>query len=145
MPVNVQIATDIEVPHTREIVKWAQLALRSHTEAIEITVRVVGDAEGCELNERWRNGSGPTNVLAFPIDEIDVKPQLRGDVVICASVADAEAVRDGKPKDAHWAHLVVHGTLHLLGYDHLIDRDAKIMEAQECTLLEELGYPDPYL
>jgi len=146
MRVNVQIATEHdEVPDTDVISKWAERALQLGADDAEMTVRIVGVEEARALNELWREGSGPTNVLAFPIDGLEALPQLLGDVVVCASVANAEAVRDGKTMNAHWAHLVIHGTLHLLGFDHLNEVDAAEMERVERTLLRDLRYPDPYL
>lgn len=144
--VNVQIVTDEdEAPGDDALAEWARHALGVTARAAEMTVRVVGLEEGRELNEHWRQGSGATNVLSFPIQDLRVKPDLLGDVVICAPVANSEAERDGKDRCAHWAHLVIHGTLHLLGHDHDHDAEAKEMEALERTLLRELGYPDPYL
>jgi probable rRNA maturation factor len=141
--IYVQIATDDdETPDADEIVRWADSALRLYNPEAEMTVRIVGLEEGRQLNEQWRRGSGPTNVLAFGHESVDVQPQLLGDVVVCAPVANSEALGDGKSRDAHWAHLVIHGTLHLLGYDHQDDADAAKMEAVERTLLCELGYPD---
>lgn len=146
MRVNVQIATAIDkVPGVEDIAEWAEHALQLHAEEVEMTVRVVGNDEGRRLNERWRKGSGPTNVLAFPLDDLDILPRVLGDVVVCASVANMEAERDGKSVNAHWAHLVIHGTLHLLGYDHVNEVDATEMEQLERTLLGDLRYPDPYL
>ena len=140
----VQIATDDdETPGADDIVRWADSALRLHDPEAEITIRIVGFEEGRQLNEQWRRGSGPTNVLAFGHERVDVEPGLLGDVVVCAPVANSEALGDGKSRDAHWAHLVIHGTLHLLGYDHHNDADANKMEAAERTLLRELGYSDP--
>ena len=145
MRVIIQIVTEDEVPRIEDIIDWAQHALQGRADGAEMTVRVVDIEEGQQLNERWRKGSGPTNVLSFPIDGLDVLPGLLGDVVICAPVANAEARRDGKTADAHWAHLVVHGTLHLLGYDHMNPTEAAQMELIERTLLDDLSYPDPYL
>ena len=110
-----------------------------------MTVRVVDEAEGAALNERYRGRSGPTNVLAFTFDAPEL-PSLRilGDVVVCAPVAAREARESSKRLDAHWAHLVVHGTLHLLGYDHEEPRSAREMEAIEREVLGGLGYSDPY-
>lgn len=146
MQVNIQIVTeDDKVPRVEDIINWAKHALQLRSDALEMTVRVVDIEEGRRLNERWRKVSGPTNVLSFPVDDLKVLPRLLGDVVICAPVANAEARRDGKTADAHWAHLVIHGTLHLLGYDHINPADAAEMEQLERTLLDDLRYPDPYL
>ncbi len=144
--VNVQIATEFDdTPDPEIITKWAKLALESCVSEAEVTVRVVGIDEGRQLNEQWRHGSGATNVLAFPMENFETNPGLLGDVVVCASVANAEARQQSKLRDAHWAHLVIHGTLHLLGYDHLNEVDATEMEHLERSLLRDLSYPDPYL
>ncbi|MFT4561648.1 MAG: putative rRNA maturation factor [Gammaproteobacteria bacterium] len=144
--VTVQFSTDTDSPTAGEIIRWAKLALDTKSNrAGDTTVRVVGDDEAKYLNEKWRRSAGPTNVLAFPAQGLELEPPLLGDIVICASVANSEAQRDGKKNHAHWAHLVIHGTLHLLGYDHITDADAANMEEQECSLLRELGYPDPYI
>lgn len=146
MSVNVQIVADPDdTPSVEKLAEWADCALRMRTGELEMTVRVVGLEEGRRLNERWRHSSGPTNVLSFPIEGLEAFPSLLGDVVVCAPVANSEARGEGKSWHAHWAHLVIHGTLHLLGHDHLNDADAAIMEEVERTLLRKLGYPDPYL
>jgi probable rRNA maturation factor len=144
--VNVQIATaHDDTPKSEKITEWAKLALQRCSSEAEVTIRVVGLEEGRQLNEQWRESSGATNVLAFPVDGLEVTPSLLGDVVVCASVANAEARQGGKSMDEHWAHLVIHGTLHLLGYDHLNEVDATEMEGLERSLLRDLSYPDPYL
>ena len=103
-----------------------------------------------ELNSRYRGKEGPTNVLSFSARGAEAPPAAAdellpfGDVVICAEVVEREAREQGKAPAAHWAHMVVHGTLHLQGYDHESVRDASIMEARERVLLAELGFPDPY-
>jgi probable rRNA maturation factor len=108
-------------------------------------LRIVDEPEGAELNQAWRNRSAATNVLSFPA-ELPENPALRvlGDLVLCAPVVRREARAQGKPQAAHWAHLVIHGTLHLLGYDHTVESEAEVMEALECAVLAGLGFPDPY-
>ena len=110
-----------------------------------MTVRVVDEAESAALNHRYRRRAGATNVLAFSFDAQEL-PSLRilGDVVVCAPVAVREARERSTRLDAHWAHLVVHGTLHLLGYDHDEPGPAREMETLEREILDGLGYPDPY-
>lgn len=113
----------------------------------EIAIRIVGEAESARLNERYRGKSGPTNVLAFPGGDIDVPgidARLLGDLVICAPVVASEARDQGKPLEAHWAHIVIHGCLHLRGYDHESAAQAREMEARERSLLARLGIGDPY-
>jgi len=115
-----------------------------------VSIRVVGAAESKRLNAAWRGKDKPTNVLSFP-SGLTRTPQLAasdpyplGDLVICAPVVAREAREQGKMPHAHWAHMVVHGVLHLLGYDHEIDQDAGVMEAREVNLLATFGYPNPY-
>ncbi len=140
-----QIATRrIGVPHARSFARWANAACaagiaRSRSQATELTIRVVGAAESRRLNRTWRGKDKPTNVLSFAADA----PVL-GDLAICAPVVAREAREQGKSPAAHWAHMVVHGVLHLLGYDHENDRDAARMEARETKILAQLGMPNPY-
>jgi probable rRNA maturation factor len=114
----------------------------------ELTVRVVGESEATRLNERYRHRQGATNVLAFQFADMlpatVVDPPPLGDLVICAPVLEREAADQGKPLDDHWAHIAIHGALHLLGYDHQTREDAEVMEAKEIELLQGLGIGDPY-
>ena len=133
------------VPPPAKLVRWAEAALAGRSEGAHMTVRVVDEKEGAELNERYRRRTGPTNVLAFEFDAPELpSARILGDVVVCAPVAEREAREQAKRLDAHWAHLVVHGTLHLLGYDHDRSETATEMEAAEREILGRLGYPDPY-
>ena len=110
------------------------------TSSIEISIRIVDDNEIQQLNRDYRQHNKPTNILSFTADlPVDIQPQLLGDLVICAPVVAAEAIRFGKSKEAHWAHMVIHGLLHLLGYDHITDDEALEMEALEAKLLAELN------
>jgi probable rRNA maturation factor len=134
------------VPAAPLLKSWARRALGSGVRG-EVTVRVVAAEESAELNSRYRGKKGPTNVLSFPAEAPDAaEGELLpfGDVVICADVVEREAREQGKAPAAHWAHMVVHGVLHLQGFDHEKLRDASIMEAREQALLAELGFPDPY-
>ncbi len=113
----------------------------------ELVVRIVDEAESAMLNERYRGKPGPTNVLAFPPGEIPAledEPVPLGDIVICAPVVAREAAAQGKTAEAHWAHMVIHGCLHLQAYDHMTDDEARRMEARERELLAGLGVGDPY-
>ena len=145
--VAVQNATrSAQVPATAQLKRWALTALGKRAHG-ELTLRIVGRTESAALNERYRGEQGPTNVLSFPGEppagrSADLLPL--GDVVICAPVVAHEARAQGKTLTAHWAHLVIHGTLHLQGFDHENPRDATLMEARERALLNELGFPDPY-
>ncbi|MDN5865229.1 MAG: rRNA maturation RNase YbeY [Gammaproteobacteria bacterium] len=131
------------VPAANSLRRWANLALADAPG--EVVLRVVDEAESGRLNARYRRRHYPTNVLSFPAEPLaDGSRPWLGDLVIAAPVVAREAAAQGKPQRAHWAHLVIHGCLHLLGYDHRNDAEADEMEARERRLLERLGYPDPY-
>lgn len=133
------------VPSETDIHRWAAAALEGRRDPAELSVRVVDEAEGRELNAAWRGKDYATNVLSFPAELPEALGlPLLGDLVLCAPVVAREAAEQGKPLDAHWAHLVVHGCLHLIGYDHETDADAGIMEALETEIMARLGYADPY-
>ena len=136
---------EAEIPPPSEFEKWVAAALSKRRESGELTIRVVGTTEGSALNEAFRHRNGPTNVLAFPMDSSpELELPLLGDLVICAPLVLREACEQHKAPLAHWAHLTVHGTLHLLGYDHDEPGEAQIMEDMEAEILADLGYPDPY-
>jgi len=133
------------LPGIASMSDWARAALAgSGAGTAEITVRLVGEAESADLNKRYRGKRGPTNVLSFTYDVAPGQAGLAGDLVICAPVVQREAVQQGKRLRAHWAHMVVHGILHLRGYDHVRKTDAEIMEALEMRILRRLDFPDPY-
>lgn len=140
------------IPHPASLRNWAQAALAQTRSsrfrgARSVTLRIVAAAEGRRLNRQWRGKDKPTNVLSFPSGESlhpADEPVPLGDIVICAPVIRREAAEQGKEPQAHWAHMVVHGVLHLLGYDHESDRDAQVMERLERALLARAGFPDPY-
>ncbi|MEO8305917.1 MAG: rRNA maturation RNase YbeY [Betaproteobacteria bacterium] len=126
------------LPRRATLRRWARAAVdRDAT----VTLRFVGKREGRTLNVRYRGRESATNVLTFVYDE---KPTLSGDVILCAPVLRQEARAQRKPLADHCAHLVVHGILHLQGYDHQTERDARVMEARETAILAALGMPDPY-
>lgn len=145
--VDLQIASDVpDLPAREDLERWVAAALDGRREAAELTIRLVDAEEGAELNRRWRGRRGATNVLSFPFEAPPGLPptDLIGDLVICAPVARREALEQGKGEEAHWAHLVVHGVLHLLGYDHVDDSQAAQMEGLETAILRGLGFPQPY-
>lgn len=149
--VEVQWASDApDAPDESDLRAWALKATEVAGGVIgDITVRVVDDDEIRALNRDFRGKDKPTNVLSFPFEAPEGLPEdaldpLLGDIVISAPVVRREAAEQDKTLDAHWAHMVTHGVLHLLGYDHIDDQDAEAMEALEVRALAELGYPDPY-
>ncbi len=133
------------VPAAGSLRRFADAALSGRTKIPALTIRVVGERESARLNATYRGKAGPTNVLSFPFQ---APPQVAcdtlGDMVICAPVVAREARAQGKPSRAHWAHMVVHAVLHLLGHDHIMVRQARIMEGLEKRILADLGYADPY-
>jgi probable rRNA maturation factor len=155
--IAVQIATSRKgVPHASSLSQWARSAYvasrRRKAVGAELTIRVIGAAESRRLNRTWRAKDKPTNVLSFPGDGLSpsapyaLQPTVAvlGDLAICAPVVAREAREQGKQVQAHWAHMVIHGVLHLMGYDHENDRDARAMESLETRVLAQLGYPHPY-
>jgi len=137
-------STAQDIPDQSQIEMWLQPVLRSLPQAI-LTIRIVDAAESALLNQQYRQKTGATNVLSFPADlPEEVNLPLLGDLVICAPLVESEAASQNKPLEAHWAHLIIHGTLHLLGYDHLQEADAAEMESLETELLKQLGCADPY-
>jgi probable rRNA maturation factor len=160
--VDVQRAVRAWAPSTARIGGWVRAAVGSRGAGREVAVRVVGSAESRRLNRGWRRKDYATNVLSFPappalgpaapkpapsrarVRAAGEPPRSLGDLVICAPVLDREAREQGKTKTAHWAHLVVHGSLHLLGFDHEHERGARRMERRERRILAALGFPDPY-
>jgi probable rRNA maturation factor len=127
------------LPTQNQFRKWAKAAIRVDT---EVTIRLVDEAEGRALNKTYRGKDYATNVLTFPLTE---EPHLMGDIIICAPVVAAEALAQNKPLEAHYAHLTVHGILHLHGYDHEIEAQAELMEGLETAIVSKLGYANPYL
>ena len=144
---DLQLATEAgDLPAEAQLRRWVELALRQRTADSELTIRLVDAEEGQELNRTYRYKDYATNVLSFPAEVPDglLDIPLLGDLVICVPVVEREAREQNKALEAHWAHLVIHGCLHLLGYDHIDDEEAEEMEGLERQLLAELGYPDPY-
>lgn len=132
-----------KLPSAGTFRRWAKTALMDHTRAAEITLRLVSPDEMQALNAKWRGKNAPTNVLSFPLSTKE-EAILTGDIVICAAVVANEAILQNKLLQAHWAHIVVHGILHLLGFDHEQENDADIMESEEIRILASLGFTNPY-
>ena len=142
-----------DVPREGEIRAWLRHALQKLPDVeqtCEVSVRIVDEKEGREINKRYRNIDKPTNVLSFPADGRDGfalpqdTPRVLGDIVICAPVVEREASAQDKALDGHWEHLLVHGLLHLLGYDHESAEEARAMESLEVAILADHGIADPY-
>jgi probable rRNA maturation factor len=142
-------ATRAWTPARSRMGHWAAAALGRRGEGREIAVRVVAERESRALNRQWRGKDKPTNVLSFPAPATPLSRDERrplGDLVICAQVVREESVRDGKPLVAHWAHMVIHGALHLVGYDHERgERERMKMERREIAVLRSFGFGNPYL
>lgn len=148
MIIDLQIACEQEtgLPTAEQIEQWATAAVQPKSDEVEMTVRIVDEAESHALNLNYRGKDRPTNVLSFPFECPDeVELPLLGDLVICRQVVEREAQEQDKPLMAHWAHMVVHGSLHLLGYDHIEDDEAEEMESLETQIMTGLGFADPYL
>lgn len=136
---SLQLASDAaDIPAAVQFKRWVRTALRVDT---SLTIRIVDEAEGRQLNAAYRGRDYATNVLTFPLTE---EPMLMGDIVICAPVVAREAIEQGKPLLAHYAHMTVHGVLHLHGYDHEVDAQADLMEAMEVAVMQKLGFVNPY-
>ena len=149
-PVRLDVSISYAVPRTgvpaaTSFRKWVAAALDGRIREADLAIRIVDAKEGRALNRHYRGKDYATNVLSFPAELPEgVKLPLLGDLVICAPVVAREAAEQGKPVAAHYAHLTVHGVLHLLGWDHEHDKDAEAMEQLEREVLAELGLPDPY-
>ena len=147
MNINLDVQREVDaLPKDEELLKWLNETLTfENKDDIELTIRFVTEKESAELNEQYRNKKGSTNILSFPIElPAEIELNLLGDLVICSDVVKKEAAEQKKQELAHWAHMVVHGTLHLLGYDHLTETEADVMEDKEIKILSQLGYTDPY-
>ena len=145
--VNIQLADDgATTPDAQQIRSWVAAVFTTlERSPLALTVRVVGEEEMAKLNRRYRGRNQPTNVLSFPIESLPgMRTDLLGDIVVCGPVVDREALIQHKLPMSHWAHMVVHGMLHLFGYDHESDQEATAMEKLEKSVLEGLGFSDPY-
>ncbi len=147
--IDIQHATLKPIDITDEqLLKWANLTLRDEIDNAELTIRLADIDEIMQLNTTYRQQNKPTNVLAFPAnlpDNISLDTPLLGDIIICPDVVYEESQQQHKSIESHFALMVIHGILHLLGYDHIDDKDAEIMQAKEINLLKEIGFANPYL
>ena len=134
------------IPSRYFLHQWVNQALSNQTENKIVNIRLVSKKESAELNSTYRHKKGPTNILSFPFEPPpEISSPFLGDLVICAALVNQQAKQQAKTRLAHWAHIVIHGCLHLIGYDHIHDKDASKMETIEIQLLEDLGYENPYI
>lgn len=145
---DLQLALNDEsnLPTFEDFHLWLSAAVTRFQPQAEVTVRLVDEQESRELNRDYRGKDKPTNVLSFPFEAPPgIELDLLGDLIICRQVVEREASEQDKPLKAHWAHMVVHGSLHLLGYDHIEDDQAEEMESLESEIMQGIGFNDPYL
>lgn len=150
--VDLQVAiaekNGLYLPNNQELAEWAAITLAKvnyEEPTVSVSIRVVSEDEITELNKNYRNIDKPTNVLSFPYEALpDVEIDLLGDIVVCAAVMQIEAQQQSKNIEQHWAHIIIHGVLHLLGFDHAEDTTAEEMESLEVSILSSLGIPNPY-
>ena len=147
---NIDIQNTLEpepktLPAIEKLENWANYAMSDLKNISDMTIRIVDESEIQSLNQTYRHKNSPTNVLSFSADLPDeIELSLLGDIIICSSVVEKEANEQKKSLESHWAHMIIHGTLHLLGYDHLNDTDANKMESKEIEILGHFGYSNPY-
>ena len=149
---DLQVATSqSDLPDKQEFERWVNAALQAvqptqdTRNVCEMTIRLVGIDEGRTLNRTYRHSDRATNVLSFPFDQIEgIEESFVGDLIVCADVVAKEAASQNKSLQSHWAHMIVHGTLHLCGFDHVKKEEAEIMEALEVLILRDLGFSNPY-
>ncbi|HSR63773.1 MAG TPA: rRNA maturation RNase YbeY [Gammaproteobacteria bacterium] len=134
---------DRDIPAKKQLQDWATSALDDAGKD-NLTIRIVDEEESAALNRNWRGREGPTNVLSFPYGDDQHVPEYLGDIVLCAPVIKREASEQGKPVEAHWAHMIIHGILHLQGYDHQEQTETEKMEQLETRLLNAIGFENPY-
>lgn len=139
-----------DIPSQQQCLNWLEQFLPEFQAMSELTVRIVDEAESQQLNHDYRGKNKPTNVLSFPFEVPEGLPEdvdfpLLGDLIVCAQVVNREAQEQNKTAEAHWAHMLLHGCLHLLGYDHIEDGEAEEMESLEIKILQKMGFPNPYI
>lgn len=148
MKITIQYAADKKLaPAKALIATWAEQALAGNTDKTDVTIRIVDSQEMAALNTTFRHKQGPTNVLSFPAalpEGISEEFPMLGDIIICAEVVNREADEQHKSPQSHWAHMVIHGIFHLLGYDHVKDDEAEAMEKMEINVMRKLGFANPY-
>ncbi len=146
LDLQIAVTNNIDLPSENDFHTWLSETVRLFQPQAEVTIRLVDEKESQQLNSEYRGMDKPTNVLSFPFEappEIEI--DLLGDLIICKQVVEKEAQEQNKPLSAHWAHMVVHGALHLLGYDHIDDEEAEEMESLETEIMQNMGFDDPYI
>lgn len=145
IPVLLSNDAEIKAPSLTDFDLWVETVIEHRGDFFQVSIEIVDITSSQDLNKTYRKKDKPTNVLSFPLELPEyVKEDLIGDLAICAEIVEQEAAQYQKSSKDHWAHLTIHGTLHLLGYDHINDEDAKIMEALEIELLKKLNIANPY-
>ncbi len=144
--VEIQLASKSKfIPDQQQFQNWVDAVLTDESQHSEIVIRVIDEDEMIEYNEQYRHKSGATNILSFPFEAPDsVESDLLGDLLVCAPVIETESKQQKKTLENHWAHIIVHGVLHLIGYDHINDMDAEEMEALEVMILKTITINNPY-
>ncbi|MDA0146901.1 rRNA maturation RNase YbeY [Vibrio sp. LaRot3] len=145
---DLQLAVEQEdgLPSFEDIHLWLSKTVSQFQPQAEVTVRIVDEQESHQLNLEYRGKDKPTNVLSFPFEAPPgIEMDLLGDLIVCRQVVEQEAIEQEKPLSAHWAHMIVHGSLHLLGYDHIEDDEAEEMESLETEIMQSMGFEDPYI
>jgi probable rRNA maturation factor len=145
--IDIQVATTTTaLPSSAQFQVWVDAALQGQALDSELLIRLVDGDESAALNQQYRHKTGPTNILSFPFEAPPgIELAMLGDLVMCVPVIVQEALQQAKPVEHHWAHITVHGVLHLLGYDHIDDAEAEQMEALEIEILQQFNIPNPYL
>jgi probable rRNA maturation factor len=140
------ISQSKQLPDQEQLQYWVDAVLKDEYQDSELVIRIVDEAEMTQFNEQYRDKKGSTNILSFPFEVPEgVDSNLLGDILVCAPVVEKEAQQQHKERDNHWAHIIVHGVLHLLGYDHVDDhQDAEEMEALEIKILKKIKIKNPY-
>ncbi|MGO2508576.1 MAG: rRNA maturation RNase YbeY [Vibrio hibernica] len=146
LDLQIVVENDDALPSQDQFQQWLDAVIPLFQPQAEVTIRIVETDESQQLNRDYRGKDKPTNVLSFPFEAPpEVEIDLLGDLIICQQVVEKEAGEQNKPLNAHWAHMVIHGSLHLLGYDHMEDEEAEEMESIETEIMQKLGFDDPYI
>ena len=145
LDLQIAVSDSNDIPSQDKIQQWLTFILPQFVNEAELTIRIVDEQESQYLNNLYRHKDRPTNVLSFPFESpVEMETPLLGDLVICKQIVQKEALEQNKSLESHWAHMIVHGCLHLLGYDHIDDNEAQEMESIEIDIMAALGFANPY-